>query len=130
MKGWAACAWVGVGGFLGANARYLLSTAIQSLLGAGFPYGTFAINVTGSFAIGLLLTLLGDRAVPLGDEIRLAVSVGFLGAYTTFSTFEYENHSLLQDGEWLLAALYTGGSLVLGLMAVRLGVVAARSWPW
>ncbi|MBI5017876.1 MAG: fluoride efflux transporter CrcB [Deltaproteobacteria bacterium] len=120
--------WVGLGGFLGANARFVATNLARKLLGIGFPYGTFAINVTGSFLLGVILTLLGQRALPHSNEIRLAVAVGFLGAYTTFSTFEFECHALLEDGEWALALLNMFGSLFLGLLAVRLGMVLARQW--
>jgi len=94
----------------------------------GFPYGTFCINVSGSFLVGVILTLLAERAIPYGNEIRLAAAVGFLGAYTTFSTFEYECHALLEDGEWLLALVNMVGSLALGLLAVRVGVAVAKRW--
>ena len=128
MKHLAACLWVGVGGFVGANVRYLLSLLSQRLLGVGFPYGTFFINVRGSFLLGVILTALGQRALPHSDEIRLAAAVGFLGAYTTFSTFEYECQSLLDDGEWALALANMFGSLLLGLVAVRAGTLLARQW--
>lgn len=120
--------WVGLGGFVGANARYLVANVARRLLGVGFPYGTFFINVSGSFLLGVLLAALGQRALPYNNEIRLAAAVGFLGAYTTFSTFEYECHALLEDGEWLLTVLNMFGSLFLGLVAVRLGMLLARQW--
>lgn len=121
--------WVGIGGFAGANARYAVTRFAGWLLGVGFPYGTFVINVTGSFLLGVLLTLLAHRVVPHSQEIRLAVAVGFLGAYTTFSTFEFDCHALLEDGEWVLATVNMLGSLALGLVAVRVGIVAAKHWP-
>jgi CrcB protein len=129
MKSLMPYVWVGIGGFAGANARYLVTNLARWALGVGFPYGTFVINVSGSFLLGLLLTLVAHRVIPHGQELRLAVAVGFLGAYTTFSTFEYDCHALLEDGEWVLAAVNMLGSLALGLVAVRVGVVAAKHWP-
>lgn len=129
MKALTPYLMVGIGGFFGANARLLASSAAQRLFGTGFPYGTFLINVSGSFFLGVILTMIAQKTVPWGEEIRLAIAVGFLGAFTTFSTFEFENSSLLGDGEWLLAALNMFGSLVLGLLAVRLGIALARQWP-
>lgn len=128
MRALAPYLWVGLGGFVGANARYAVANVARWLSGVGFPFGTYFINVSGSFVIGVILTLLADRVVPYSNEIRLAAVVGFLGAYTTFSTFAYESHALLEDGEWLLAALNMFGSLLLGLVAVRVGIVLARHW--
>ncbi len=93
-----------------------------------FPLGTFLINVGGSFVLGLLGAVLAQRAVPHADALRLAVGVGFCGGFTTFSTFELETHALLEDGAWLTALGNVVLSLVAGLVAVRLGVVAAKSW--
>jgi CrcB protein len=128
MKSILSCLWVGLGGFFGAIARYLVANLARWLAGVGFPYGTFFINVSGSFVLGVILTLLAERVIPFGDEIRLAAAVGFLGAYTTFSTFEYECHGLLEDGEWALALVNMVGSLALGLLAVRVGVAVAKRW--
>ncbi len=121
--------WVGFGGFVGANARYIIANLARRLFGVAFPYGTFFINVSGSFLLGVILAALGERALPYGEEVRLAAAVGFLGAYTTFSTFEYECHALFEDGEWMLALVNLLGSLFIGLVAVRLGIVLARRWP-
>jgi CrcB protein len=128
VKALAPYLWVGLGGFVGANARYAVANFARWLSGVGFPLGTFFINVSGSFALGVFMTLLADRVVPFSNEIRLATAVGFLGAYTTFSTFAFESHSLLEDGEWLLAAVNMLGSLLLGLVAVRAGIFLTRHW--
>jgi len=128
MKNVMPYLWVGAGGFLGAIARYVVANVARKLLGVGFPYGTFFINVSGSFLLGVILTALAQRALPHSNEIRLAAAVGFLGAYTTFSTFEYECHGLLEDREWALAVTNMFGSLFLGLLAVRLGMALARQW--
>lgn len=128
MRELYACVLVGIGGFFGSICRYLVARAGASLLGVSFPYGTFIINVSGSFVLGVLATLVSERFFPAPDQIRWLFGIGFLGAYTTFSTFEYETHTLIQDGSWLLAMANIFGSLFLGLMAVRLGIVLAREW--
>jgi CrcB protein len=119
---------VGFGGFLGANARYALAKWTGQWIDARFPLGTFIINISGSFLLGLLGGLLAERLVPHSDALRLALGVGFLGAYTTFSTFEFETHALFEDGAWLSALTNIFLSLFLGLLAVRAGIVAAKSW--
>jgi fluoride exporter len=120
---------VGVGGFLGANARFVQARWIDLLHNTAFPWATFTINVAGSFLLGLLGAFVTARVPPpTGDHLRLALGVGFLGAYTTFSTFEYETHALLEDGFWLTGFLNVFCSLFVGLVAVRLGILAARNW--
>jgi CrcB protein len=119
---------VGLGGFLGANARYLTAKWVGNVVDARFPLGTFLVNVGGSFLLGLLGVLLAERLVPHGDHVRLAVGVGFLGAFTTFSTFEYETHALFEDGAWLTALSNIFLSLFAGLLALRAGLVVAKSW--
>lgn len=119
----AKIGWVGLGGFLGANARYWLGVWVQGRLGEAFPWGTFVVNVTGSFALGLLMALVTERfTVPGNPVLRLSVAVGFLGAYTTFSTFEYETLALLRTAAWPRAAGNVLLSVALGLLAVWLGV--------
>lgn len=128
MRTLSAVFWVGLGGFLGANARYFLARWAAGRFGIHFPWGTFLINVSGSFLLGVIATLVNLKLVPFGDHLRLTLAVGFLGAYTTFSTYEFESHALLEDGSWLPAAANLFGSLAAGLLAVRLGVLLARSW--
>jgi CrcB protein len=118
--------WVGLGGFLGANARYLLGGWVASRFGAAFPYGTYVINVTGSFILGFFLAFAQDRAW-VAPSVRLMFAVGFVGAYTTFSTFEYESIRLFQDGELLLGATYMLGSVMTGGVAAIAGI-AFGSW--
>lgn len=117
--------WVGVGGFLGANVRYALGLWIAGRLGSAFPYSTLLINVTGSFVIGVLLILLTERYVA-DPAWRLFLVVGFLGGYTTFSSYTFEALTLMEQAEWLLAAWYVIGSNGLGLVAAYLGMVLAR----
>uniref|UniRef100_A0A7V4XUS4 Fluoride-specific ion channel FluC n=1 Tax=Acidobacterium capsulatum TaxID=33075 RepID=A0A7V4XUS4_9BACT len=117
--------WVALGGALGALARYTVGVWIYERLGTRFPYGTFAINVTGCFLIGLALTVL-DAHMDLSPAWRLAIPTGFIGAYTTFSTFEYETLRAAQQGQMGTAVLYFGSSLALGILAVWLGMVAGN----
>jgi fluoride exporter len=119
---------VGAGGFAGANARFLVARWLDTLIATRFPLGTFVINISGSFFLGVIGTLAAQKVFPDSDAVRLALGVGFLGAFTTFSTFEFETHALLGDGEWLTATTNVVASLFLGLLAVRAGIVAARAW--
>ncbi len=115
-----------VGGALGSLARYMLGTAILAKFGGRFPFGTFFINLTGSFVIGFAMTWLGERS-QLGPNWRLLGVVGFLGGYTTFSSYQWETLSLLREGGDWLAVLNALGSVVAGFGAVWLGaVIAAR----
>lgn len=125
-----AC-WVGLGGFLGANARYWLGLCLQDRLGRFTAWPTFWINTTGCFLIGLLFTLLADKHAdaPRSPELRLLLGTGFLGAYTTFSAFEYETWTLLTHGRYGAAAANVVGSTVLGLLACVLGILLARAMP-
>jgi fluoride exporter len=118
---------VAFGGAIGAIARYWLGGLINSRLPMQFPLGTFAINVTGSFIIGFFLTLVGHR-ITVHPNWHLLIAVGFVGAYTTFSTFEYETLKLIEEGSPLSAALNVTLSLFLGFVAVWLGVTAARKF--
>ncbi len=113
------------GGGIGALARYLLGTAIMQRFGGRFPLGTFIINVTGCFLIGILMTLLTERLQP-HPYWRLLLVVGVLGGYTTFSSFEYETYSSVRDGAVVLGLLNILGSVVFGYLAVWLGVLLAK----
>ncbi len=115
---------VAAGGGVGSLVRYLIGTAITQRFGGRFPLGTFAINVTGSFLIGLLMTLLTERYAP-NPNWRLLLVVGFLGGYTTFSSFEYETFQTARNGGHWLALGYVAGSVALGYLGVWLGVIVA-----
>ncbi len=118
--------WVGLGGFCGANLRYALARWIAARADTAFPLATFAINLTGSFAIGVVLTLLSERFVA-DPAWRLLLVVGFLGGYTTSSTYTFEGLALLQAGNWPTALGYMVASNVLGVGAVYAGMIAARA---
>ena len=116
---------VALGGALGALTRYGLGAWISSRWNQGFPLHTFLINVSGAFLLGFLNILFIER-LTVSPLVRLGIGVGFLGAYTTFSTFGYEVITLLQGGSLLTAALYTASSIFVGFTGVALGVGLAR----
>ena len=116
--------WIALAGALGAVARYGASEWIGERTGGSFPWGTLAVNVSGSFALGLGFTLMAERFSPTPS--RLALTVGFLGAYTTFSTFAFETQRLAEDGAMGLAAANVAASVVASLAAVWAGTAVAR----
>jgi CrcB protein len=115
---------IGIGGFLGAIARYALGIYIGSRYGVRFPYGTFVVNMSGSFLVGLILTLLARTTA--NDYWRYLLPIGFIGAYTTFSAFEYETLRALQDGQLMTGMLNVVLSVSLGLLAVWAGTLLGR----
>lgn len=122
---WQKMLFVGLGGFVGANARYLAGEWARQKWGGDFPYGTFIINVSGSFILGLFATL--SLALSWNDKWRLLIAVGFVGAYTTFSTFEFETLQLIAQGNrYRAAAVNLLGSVIVGFFAAWLGVQLAR----
>jgi CrcB protein len=119
---------IAVGGALGSIARYWVGSSIGARMGSRFPYGTLFVNLTACIIIGFSLTYLGRR-VELSPAWRYLVPIGFIGAYSTFSTYEWETLTTLRSGAFALAALYAVGSLLLGLAATWLGMVVAESVP-
>jgi CrcB protein len=115
---------ISIGGVLGANARYLLANWAAQRIGAGFPYGTFIINVSGAIVLGIFMAFMQDRVVH--TNYRLFFATGFCGAYTTFSTLTYESLRLFQDGSFLLGLTNLFGSIVIGMLGVYLGFVFGR----
>lgn len=116
---------VAVGGLVGSVARYWLSGAVQDVTGHTFPSGTLAVNVSGSFVIGLVMALSLERGL-LNDEWRILLTTGFCGGFTTMSTFSYETLVLLRDGESFLALWNASATFVACLGAAWLGSVVAR----
>lgn len=111
---------ISIGAMLGANARYWLGLWITQSVASRFPWGTFTVNVLGSFLLGLIVAFQLVRN-PLPTNLGLLLGVGFMGSFTTFSTFSVETWLLIQEGHWLMALLYSLGSLVAGLAGVWLG---------
>jgi CrcB protein len=116
--------WVALGGAAGAAARFAVAQWMGTRWGWTFPWGTFAVNFTGSLAIGLVMTLLIARGAD--PMYRLLLVTGFLGGYTTFSAFSFEALGLLEARRWDAAALYVAGSVGLGLLATVLGLGLGR----
>ena len=117
---------IGVAGALGALARYGLEGAVSRRWSGAFPWGTFVVNVSGSFVLGVVFVLLTER-MSVDPWVRSTLTIGFLGAYTTFSTLSLESYRLLEDGAVGLALANMLGSLAAGLLAVYLGVVTGRA---
>jgi CrcB protein len=118
---------IAVGGAVGAVARYLINISPLQNLFQPFPFPTFFINITGSFLIGFCLILLTDK-ITVADNLRMAVMVGFLGAFTTFSTFEIEIWSLIKENYYLTAFLYLFLSVLIGFIGVVAGISLARKF--
>ena len=119
---------VGLGGFAGAVARWLVDGWVSERNPSAFPLGTLVVNLTGSFLLGVLFAWAIERNV-LPADVRAPVMIGFIGAYTTFSTFMLESWRLVEDGAWGLATANLVGSVVLGLVAVVAGLAVGRALP-
>ena len=117
---------IGVAGSLGALSRYWVEGIVSRRFPGVFPLGTFVVNVSGAFALGLLFTLMTERFM-ISPQLRTATTIGFLGAYTTFSTLSFETLRLIQDGAYLAAVANGLGTMVIGLGAVYLGIVLGRA---
>lgn len=116
---------IGVGGFAGAVARYVVDGFVAERVAGAFPWGTLVVNLSGSFVLGALFALTVDRAI-LPADIRGPVLIGFIGAYTTFSTYMLESWQLIGSGAFGLALVNLAGSVVLGLVAVGAGMTIGR----
>lgn len=117
--------WIGLGGFLGANTRYLVDQWAATRMGGTFPYGTLLVNLTGSFILCFLVSLLGSRS-DIAPAVRLTIVIGFLGSYTTFSTFSNEWLQLLERGQLLLGTGYLFSSVIGGGVMGGLGLWLGR----
>lgn len=113
-----------LGGAFGTLARHGLGTWITTWAGTGFPWGTLTVNILGSFILGFAIR--SAELLPVSPQLLGAITIGFCGAFTTFSTFSFETLGLLQEGVWLRATLYAMGSLALGLVALALGLAGAN----
>ena len=117
---------IGVAGFAGAVTRFQIEGWVSRMTGGSFPWGTFVVNVSGCLVLGFVFTFLTERLLPHPD-LRSAVTIGFLGSYTTFSTFAFETVRLGEDGAVLLALANVVASVAVGLVAVWLGVTLGRT---
>jgi fluoride exporter len=122
---WVKWGWLALAGAIGTLARYGLGGLVQRICGESFPWGTLTVNAVGCFLFGVVWTLAEDRLV-LSGETRFIVLTGFMGAFTTFSTFTFETGELLRDSEWLLAMGNILGQNVLGLILLFLGLAVGR----
>jgi fluoride exporter len=118
--------WLAFAGAIGTLARYWLSGLVQRAHDAGFPWGTLAVNALGCLLFGLVWTLAEERLV-ISGEMRLVLLVGFMGAFTTFSTYAFETGTLLRDAEWLLAGANLLAHNVVGLACFFLGAALGRA---
>ncbi|MBM3509266.1 MAG: fluoride efflux transporter CrcB [Alphaproteobacteria bacterium] len=120
--------WVGLGSALGGMARFFCAEWAARLWGTGFPWGTLLVNVAGSFAVGVLIALVGPTGKPLlGHHAQQFAAVGFLGGYTTFSAFSLQTLGLLRDGAWAKAGANVAASVALCLIAVAVGYWLAQA---
>jgi CrcB protein len=117
---------VGLGGFAGAISRYVVDGWVTDRTGGTFPWGTLAVNASGAFLLGLLFAMTTERAV-LPAEVRGPLMIGYLGAYTTFSTYLLESWRLIEGGAWGLAALNLAGSVAVGVVALVIGLALGRA---
>jgi fluoride exporter len=117
---------VSLGAIAGALSRYYLSIWITQRLGTSFPYATLIINLTGSFAMGLLATLVLERVLLISPEVLLLIATGFLGSYTTFSSYELDTINLVQESSFDKAIIYWFGSAVMGAVSLYLGISTAK----
>ena len=117
--------WLSGAGALGTLARYGLAGLVQRLHEGGFPWGTLVVNALGCFLFGIVWTLAEERLV-IGGETRLIALVGFMGAFTTFSTYAFETSAMLRDAEWLLAAANVLSQTLLGILCFFLGAAVGR----
>jgi fluoride exporter len=119
---------IAAGGAVGAIARYLIQGWVQDLTGGRFPWGTFAVNISGSFVLGVVFAIAIDRAA-LAPEVRVPVMIGFIGSYTTFSTLMLESWRLVEEGDYLFLLGNLVGSVVVGMVALVAGLAIGRLLP-
>ena len=125
MSLWRDVLFISLGAALGANLRFAVNRLALKYLSPALPYGTLIVNVTGSFILGVIMGLLDAHV--LAPAVRLSLGIGFVGAYTTFSTFTYETLRLVESGSVLLAATNVVGSVIVGMLAAIAGLAAGRA---
>jgi len=113
--------WISIGAVFGANLRYWVADWAANRWGGDFPYGTFLINMTGSFILGMVVALITDHYI-IDPRLRILITVGLLGSFTTFSTYTYESIALIQQGQWWLGLVNLLGSSLLGGLSALLGI--------
>ena len=123
---WTGYALVALGGALGALSRMIAGHWVRSFAGGHFPWHTFVVNILGSFLLGLIITWLAGRSMGHLAAINHFAAIGFLGAFTTFSTFELETWNLVTEGRWSAALVYAVASLLAGFAGLGLGVYSGR----
>ena len=119
---------ISLGAIAGALSRYYLTLYCNQWLGTSFPFGTFFVNISGAFIMGFFTTLAVERTT-ISPDLRLAIAVGFLGSYTTFSSYQLDADKLLIFRHWEITILYWIGSAILGVLSLELGTYLARRWP-
>lgn len=117
---------ISLGAIAGSLTRYYLTVWFVHRWGNSFPFGTLFINITGSFGMGFFVTFALEGAAIIPPEVRLLIAVGFLGSYTTFSTYELDTINLLRQGNFLPAGFYWMGSAIMGILSLQLGTILAR----
>jgi fluoride exporter len=118
---------ISLGAVAGALSRYYITLWFANRFSTAFPYATFLINITGCLGMGFFITLASERVLTIPPEIRLMITTGFLGAYTTFSTYGLETNALWRDRSYSVSIFYLASSAILGVIAVQLGIILARS---
>ena len=127
LLNWLALAAIFVGGGIGSVLRYAVTLVVTQRFGPGFPWATFAINITGSLIIGAVFELSQTRALGVTPLVRIFLMTGVLGGYTTFSTFSLDMVTLAGERATMLALFYGAGSVIIGFIAAFAGIVAARA---
>lgn len=117
--------YISIGAIFGANSRFWLSEWAANRWGASFPFGTLIINLSGSFLMGVLISYLSNQII-VDPRVRLIFAIGFLGAYTTFSTYTFESYNLIFNGQWISGLFNLFGSSLLGLLAIGLGIFVGK----
>ena len=117
--------WLGLAGGAGTIARFLLSDVVQQLGDREFPWGVFVVNIVGSFLFGVIWAISGDR-IELSAQARMLILVGFIGGFTTFSSFAFDNAQMLSNSKWFMVAANVVAQNVLGIAAVYAGVMLGR----